>query len=96
MIVIVRERRIDNEIRAEGIGALERACTWNLLSMMTVCQMYKGTREGSRMGDIQLENYQTDVGHDAVRPSFWLEGMLFELAARPGARVFGSWPLEHS
>lgn len=64
--------------------------------MMTVCQMYKGTREGSRMGDTQLANYQTDVGHDGAQRSFWLERTLSVLAARPGARVSGSWPLEHS
>jgi hypothetical protein len=74
----------------------ERACTSNLLLMLTVYQTYKGTREGSRMEGIQLANYQTDVGHDAARPSFWLEQKSFALAARPAARASESSPREHS
>lgn len=96
MIVIMRGKRIDNETHAGGMGGKEKAYTFHLLLMMKVRRTYKGTREGSRMGDIQLANYQTGVGHDAVQPSFWLERMSSALAARPGVRVSGSSPLEHS
>jgi len=65
-IAIVKARRTDNETRVGGIGGMERACTWILPLMMTVCRTYRGTREGSHKVDNQLANYQTDGGHVAA------------------------------
>jgi len=71
MIVIVRGRQIDNETHVGGMGGMERACTKLLLSMMTVRQTYKGTREGSHKVGNQLANYQRAEGHDAAQWPFW-------------------------
>jgi hypothetical protein len=95
MIAIAKGMPNDNGTRVGGMGAKERAYTFRL-RLMTACQMYKGTREGSRMVDIQLANYQTGVGRDAVRYSFWLVRTSSALAARPVVHVSGSSPLEHS
>ena len=67
-IAIMKEKQIDNPTRVAGTDGMERPCTYYLHSTMTVYQTYKGTREGSRMGDIQLANYQTDVGRDVGQP----------------------------
>ena len=64
--------------------------------MMTVYQMYKGTREGSHKADIRLANYQRDEGHDGARSSLSLGQKLSGLAARPVVHVSGSLPREHS
>jgi len=92
MIETVKARRIDNEIHVGGMG---RACTSALL-LMTVCQTYKGTREGSRRADNQLANYQRDEGHDAAQWWIWLGKKSSGLVARPVARASGSLPPEHS
>lgn len=72
-IAIAREKRIDNGTHVGSMHGMEKACPSGLLLMLTVCQMYRGTREGSHMGGTQLANYQTVVGHDAAQQSFWLE-----------------------
>ena len=38
--------------------------------MTMVCQMYKGTREGSHKGDNQQANCQRDGGHGVAQRSF--------------------------
>jgi len=93
MIVTAKGRPIDNQIHVGGTG---RACTSILPSMMTACQTYKGTREGSRRAGSQLANYQTDEGHDAARRYFSIGKKLSGLAASPVARASGSSPREHS
>jgi len=95
MIEIVKEKQIDNEIRVGGIDGMGRACTSTLLLMMTVYQMYKGTREGSHKADIRLANYQTDEGHDGAQWSFSLGRKSFGLVVRPVVRVSASLPREH-
>jgi len=67
MIGIVRGKRIDNETHAGGMGGTGRACTSALLLMTAVCQMCKGTREGSHKAGNQLANCQRDEGHDAAQ-----------------------------
>jgi hypothetical protein len=97
MIEIAKEMQIDNGSRVGGMGGMGRACTSALLlMMMTVCQMYKGTREGSHMVDIQQANYQTDEGHDASQRSFSSGQKSFGPAARPVVHVSASLPREHS
>ena len=96
MIEIVRGKQIDNGTRVGGMGGMERACTSALLLMMTVCQMYRGTREGSHKADIQLANYQRVEGHDGPQSSFSSGRKSFGLAARPVVHVSASLPPEHS
>ena len=96
MIVIAKEKRIDNETRVGGIGGMGRACTQLCLLTMTVCQTYKGTREGSHKEGNQLANSQRDEGRGAAQWSFSSGRKLSALAVRPVVRASGSLPREHS